>query len=115
MTSLRDCLEEVIGKGSGLFVRSYAIPGAYRRSEWEPGEFLTELQRESPGVLEDGAWGEWVTRRGMGLTFFIHYGQQGFSLSHQEVPGYGHLRVLEVSQRYARDTALSNVGRPGRF
>ena len=52
MTTLRDCLDEVIGKGPGLFVRSYAIPGAYRKSEWEPDEFLTELQRESPGVLE---------------------------------------------------------------
>ena len=108
-------MEEVIGKGSGFFVRSYAIPGAYRKSEWEPGEFLTELQHDSPGVLEDGAWGEWVTRPGIGLTFFIHYGHQGFSLSHQEVPGYGHLRVLEVSQRYARDTILSNTIRPVRF
>ena len=115
MTNLRDCLEEVIGKGPGLFVRSYAIPGAYRRSEWEPGEFLTELKRESPGVLEDSAWGEWVMRRGMGLTYFIHYGQKGLSLSHREVPGYGHLRVLEASQRYARDTTLSIVGHPGRF
>ena len=52
MTDLRDCLEEVIGKGPGFFVRSYAIPGAYRRSEWEPDEFLTELQRESQECLE---------------------------------------------------------------
>ena len=107
VTSLRDCLEEVIARGSGLFIRSYNIPGAHRRSEWDPAELLAELEVESPGVLEDGAWGEWVTRPGIGLTYSINYGQLGFSVSHQEVPGYGRLRALEVAQRHVVDTLPS--------
>ena len=109
VTSLRDCLEEVIARGPGFFIRSYNMPGAYRRSEWEPAELLAELEIESPGVLEDAAWGEWVRRPGIGLTYSIHYGQLGFSVSHQEVPGYGRLRALEVAQRIVPD-ALSSLG-----
>jgi hypothetical protein len=112
MTKLRDCLQEVIERGPGFFIRSYAIPGAYRRSEWEPVEFLTELERESPGVLEDDAWGEWVRRPGIGLTFYINYGCLGFSMSNREVPGYGHLRVLEVSQRSVPEPMLPALIRP---
>jgi hypothetical protein len=111
MTTLRDCLEEVIGKGPGLFIRSYAIPGAYRISEWEPRAFLSELQFEAPGLLEDEAWGEWSTRQDIGLTCSIHYGRLGSSMSHREVPGYGHLRVLEVSHRYRQDTIPSTPSR----
>ncbi|MGO8950914.1 MAG: hypothetical protein ACLQUY_25325 [Ktedonobacterales bacterium] len=115
MTTLRDCLQEVISNGSELFIRSYAIPGAYRTSEWEPVKFLDELQRESPGVLEDDAWGEWVNRPVSGLTFYIHYGYLGWSMSHREVPGYGHLRALEVSQRHMRDTVRSTLAQSSRF
>jgi hypothetical protein len=113
MTTLQDCLEEVIGKGPGFFIRSYAIPGAYRTSDWEPGAFLIELQRDAPGLLEDDAWGEWTTRQGIGLTYSIHYGRSGSSMSHREVPGYGHLRALEVSHRYVQDTILSTLPRHG--
>src|SRR5579864_4167098 len=98
MTNLRACLQEVIEKGPGFFIRSYAIPGAYRTSEWEPAVLLAELEHEAPGLLEDHAWTEWLTHPGVGLTAYIHYGVRGSSMSHREVPGYGHLRVLEVSQ-----------------
>jgi hypothetical protein len=109
VTSLRDCLEEVIARGSGFFIRGYNVPGANRRSEWGSAELLAELELESPGVLEDAAWGEWVTRPGIGLTYSIHYGQLGFSVSHQEVPGYGRLRAFEVAQRHVPD-ALPSLG-----
>ena len=114
VTSLRDCLEEVIARGSGLFMRSYNIPGAHRKSEWDPAELLAELELESPGVLADAAWGEWVTRPGIGLTYSINYGRLGFSASHQEVPGYGRLRALEVAQRHGQD-ALPSLGSLGAY
>jgi hypothetical protein len=95
MTTLLDCLQEVIGKGTGFFIRGYAVPGAYRTVEWVSTTLLTELQRESPGVLEDHAWTEWSRRPGSDMACFIHYGFYGLSMSHQEVPGFGHLRVIE--------------------
>jgi hypothetical protein len=101
MTTLHDCLREVMEKGTGFFIRSYAIPGAYRTSEWVTTTLLTELQNESPGVLEDHAWTEWSQIPGVGTICFIHYGFCGFSPSHREVPGYGHLRVLEQSHQQA--------------
>jgi hypothetical protein len=108
MTTLLDCLQEVIGKGPDFFIRSYAIPGSHRTSEWVSTALLTELQRESPGVLEDHAWTEWRWRPDTGMACFIHYGFRGLSMSHQEVPGYGHLRALERSNQKVVDSTWSS-------
>jgi hypothetical protein len=108
MTTLFDCLQEVIGKGPDFFIRSFAIPGTNRTSEWVSTALLTELQRESPGVLEDHAWTEWSRRPDTGMTCFIHYGFRGLSISHQEVPGYGHLQVLERSNQKVVDSTWSS-------
>jgi hypothetical protein len=58
MTSQRDCLEEVIGKGAGLVIHTSIPTGAQRTVEWEPVALLAHLQRFSPGVLGARAWRE---------------------------------------------------------
>ncbi len=98
MATLRDCLQEVIDAGDGYFIKSDA-PGAYRPSQWEAAALLADMQVESPGVLLDSAWNEWSTLSNGSKTCTINYGAAGRSISHREVPGYGHLRALEVSQK----------------
>lgn len=99
MSSVQDCLQEVIELGPRYFIRISAPAGADRTSEWEPAELLAVMQRESPGVLEDHAWTEWSTHPGVGSTCYIHYGSFGSALGHREVPGYGHLVAFELSQK----------------
>jgi hypothetical protein len=97
MTSLQDCLEDVIGKGSGYVIRTSLPTGAYNTMQWQPAAFLAHLQLTSPGVLADHAWTEWHTHRTSGPVGYVHYGALGSSLAHLEVPGYGRLTVLEHS------------------
>ena len=101
MTSLQDCLEEVIAKESGN-VAGYVIhnstrSGTQRVGEWDPAALLAHLHVTSPGVLEDHAWMEWHTGRTGGTVGYIHYGAPGGALGHMEVPGYGRLSVVERS------------------
>lgn len=99
MTTLQDCLQEIIEKGPRYFIRSAVPLGANTAMEWEPAALLDDMRQKSPGVLEDHAWTEWSVRPTIGSSCFIHYGVRGSSLGHQEVPGYGHLRVLELAQK----------------
>ena len=100
MTSLQDCLQEVIAKGPGYFIRA-GTPAAYRPSQWEPAALLAEMRREAPGLLDDPAWMEWSTLPGGSTEGSIQPGVFGRSLGHQPIPGYGRLRVLELSQKRA--------------
>ncbi len=98
MTSLQDCLEEVIARGAGYCIRSDA-PGAYRSSQWEPAVLLADMQHEAPNTLQDHAWTEWSALRDGSATCSIHYGVKGVALGHMGVPGYGHLRAFVLSQK----------------
>jgi hypothetical protein len=100
MTSLQDCLQEVIAKGPGYFIRA-GTPAAYRPSQWEPAALLAEMRRAAPGLLDDPAWMEWSTLPGGSTAGSIQPGVFGRSLGHQPIPGYGRLRVLEQSQKRA--------------
>ena len=98
MTSVQDCLEEVIARGAGYVIRSDAS-GAYRPSQWEPAALLADLQHEAPNTLRDHAWTEWSVLRDGSATCSINYGVAGVALGHMGVPGYGHLRAFALSQK----------------
>jgi hypothetical protein len=98
-STLQDCIQEIIAKGPGYFIRSTMPEGARPVTEWEPTTLLEYMRQNSTGILEDHAWTEWSVRPVIGSNCFIHYGSRGSSLTHLEVPGYGHLRAFELSQR----------------
>lgn len=98
MTTLFDCLQEVIAKGPRFIVRSSAAASGQAVTEWEPSALLDDMRQTSPAVLDDPAWTEWSVRPRIGASSFIHYGVRGYSLSHMEVPGYGNLQARELDQ-----------------
>ena len=106
MTTVQDCLHEIIAKGPGYFIRSSMPDGSRAVAEWEPATLLEDMRQHSPGVLDDHAWTEWSDRPTIGSSCFIHYGSRGSSLAHREVPSYGHLRALELSQKRQASTAM---------
>jgi hypothetical protein len=97
MTTVQDCLQELIAKGKGYVIHSSLLAGADKTSDWEPAALLADMQQTSPGILEDHAWTEWIARPHGTSVCYIHYGIPGSSLSHREVPGYGHLRAAVES------------------
>ncbi|MGZ3585169.1 MAG: hypothetical protein ACXVCT_20695 [Ktedonobacterales bacterium] len=103
MTTVQDCMQEIIAKGPGYFIRGRAPAGEHVAREWEPQALLDDMRQNIPGILEDHAWTEWSLRPDIGVTCIIHYGVRGFSLGYMEVPGYGTLRVLELSQKRRTD------------
>lgn len=105
MTTVQDCMQEIIAKGSGYFIRSSVLGGTRAAAEWEPATLLEDMRKNAPGVLDDHAWTEWSVRPAIGTNCFIHYGSRGSSLAHQEVPSYGHLRAFELSQKRQTSTA----------
>lgn len=110
MTNLQDCLQEIIAKGSGYFIRSSFLASAHEATEWESTALLDDMWQKSPGVLDDHAWTEWTIRQGIGSTCAIHYGIRGSSLGHRDIPGYGRLRAFEQSQRRHASTGESGDG-----
>lgn len=112
MTTVQDCMHEIIAKGPGYFIRGAVPAGAQVAREWDPAALLEDMQQNLPGVLEDHAWTEWSVRPNIGVTCIIHYGVRGFSLGYMEVPGYGNLRVLELSQKRQTGTGEKSGGSP---
>lgn len=113
MTTLFDCLQEIIEKGPQYFIRGAVPSGATMALEWDPATLLDDMRQKSPGVLEDHAWTEWSVRPIIGSSCFIHYGVRGSSLGYQEIPGYGHLRALELAQKKQTGAgAISGNARP---
>lgn len=108
MTTVQDCMQEIIAKGPGYFIRGGVPSGAHEAREWDPTALLEDMRQNLPGVLEDHAWTEWSVRPNIGVTCVVHYGVRGFSLGYMEVPGYGNLRVLELSQKQ-----LASAGEKG--
>ena len=106
MATVRDCLQELVDLGTGFYVHSDAS-GAYRPSRWESAALLADMHAESPGVLRDPAWIEWSALPNGSKTCSINYGTRGTSNSHREVPGYGHLRAFEASQKQSERVSAS--------
>jgi hypothetical protein len=94
-STVQDCLQEVIARGSGYVVSSSAHIGAQRTVEWEPSALLADMQRESPNVLLDHAWTEWSRLGDGSQSCAIVYGKVGASPGERGVPGYGLLHVYE--------------------
>jgi hypothetical protein len=108
MTTVQDCLQEIIAKGTKYFISSTVSAAAGGNPEWAATALYANMQQESPGLLSHHAWTEWATLPDGSSVCYIHYGVFGFSLSHADVPGYGSLRALELShsQRASNRTFL---------
>jgi hypothetical protein len=118
MTTVNDCMQEIIAKGPGYFIRGGVPSGEQVAAEWDPTALLEDMQHHLPGVLEDHAWTEWSVRPDIGVICLVHYGVRGFSLGYMEVPGYGKLCVLVrlsvvclVIDRPGNDAHLSMLSR----
>lgn len=105
-------MQEIIAKGPGYFIRGGVPSGEHAAAEWDPTALLEDMRHHHPGVLEDHAWTEWSVRPNVGVTCLVHYGVRGFSLGYMEVPGYGNLRVLELSQKRQGGTGEKGDGSP---
>lgn len=99
MTTVFDCLQDIIAKGPKFFIRSSAATSGPVATEWEPTALLNNMRQTAPALLDDPAWTEWSVRPSIGASCFIHYGVRGYSLGHMEAPGYGTLRAFELDQK----------------
>ena len=107
-STVQDCLQEVIARGSGYVVSSSTHIGAQRTVEWEPSALLADMQRESPNVLLDHAWTEWSRLADGSQSCAIVYGKVGASPGERGVPGYGLLHVYE-SWHLQKTTRSNNI------
>lgn len=110
MMNVQDCLLEVIAKGPGYVIRSAERAGIDRKSEWEPAALLADIQQESPLLLVDHAWTEWVILADGSQSCAIVYGIRGGPPGERAVLGYGSLHAFELrhKQRDERgDTSLT--------
>lgn len=94
-STVQDCLQEIIARGSGYVVSSSPHIGAQRTVEWEPSALLADMLRESPNLLLDHAWTEWNRLADGSQSCAIVYGKVGVSPGERGVPGYGLLHVYE--------------------
>ena len=95
LTTIQDCLEEIIALGTGYVINSSSHIGAQRTVEWEPGALLADMLRESPNVLLDHAWTEWGRLTDGSQSCAIVYGKRSASPGERGIPGYGLLHVYE--------------------
>lgn len=98
MTTVFDCVQDIIAKAPKFLVRSSAVTSGPAATEWEPTTLLNNMRQIAPAVLDDPTWTEWSLRPSIGANCFIHYGVRGYSLGHIKTPGYGNLRALELDQ-----------------
>lgn len=106
--NLQDCFEEVIAKGPGFVIHSSERVGAHRTSDWDPAALLEDIRFESPLVLTDHAWTDWMLLTDGTLSCSIIYGIRGLSSGQRAIPGYGILHVYTTGhvQRPARVEVL---------
>jgi hypothetical protein len=93
MTTLLECLQEVIAKGPGFVIHSSLRAGANSTSDWDPAALLADIQFESPLVLTDHAWTDWTILTDGSQSCTIPYGVRGSTSGQRGIPGYGTLRV----------------------
>ena len=117
MTNVQDCLLEVIAKGPGYVIRSSERAGIDRESEWEPRALLADIQQESPRLLADHAWTEWIILADGSQSCAIVYGIRGGPPGDRAILGYGTLRAFELRHKQqverAADTSLTKGFVPG--
>lgn len=117
MTNVQDCLREVIAKGPGYVIRSSEQAGIDRKSEWEPAALLADIQQESPRLLADHAWTEWIILADGSQSCAIVYGMRDGPPGERAILSYGHLRAFESRHKQkveqAADTSLTTGFVPG--
>jgi hypothetical protein len=94
-STVHDCLQEIIVRGSGYVIQSSSHIGAQRTVNWEPSALLADMLWESPRVLADHAWTEWCRLVDGSQSCAIVYGKLGASPGERGIPGYGLLHVYE--------------------
>ena len=109
MTNVQDCLLEVIAKGPGYVIRSAERAGIDRKSEWEPTALLAAIQQESPRLLADHAWTEWIILADGSQSCAIIYGIHGGPPGERAILGYGHLRAFESRHKQNIDQADTSL------
>jgi hypothetical protein len=117
MTTVQDCLLEVIAKGPGYVIHSSERAGVDRMSDWEPSALLADIQQESPRLLSDHAWTEWTILADGSQSCAIVYGIRRGPPGDRAILGYGSLRAFELrhKQKVERvpDTSLTKGFVPG--
>jgi hypothetical protein len=93
MTTVQDCIQEVIAKGPDYVIHSSLRAGAHRTADWEPSALLADMRLESPLALTDHAWTEWTVLADGSHSCVIVYGIVGAPPGERSVPGYGSLRA----------------------
>ena len=101
MTTVQDCLEEVIAQGPGYVIHSSIRVGVHRTTDWEPSALLADIQIESPNVLRDHAWTEWRRLADGSQSCAIVYGKRSDSPGERGVLGYGVLHAYESWHKQA--------------
>lgn len=96
MTTVQECLQEVIAHGPGYVIHSSGEEGPARTADWDPSALLADIQLESPRLLEDHAWTEWTTLADGSQTCAIVYGRPGSPPGDRAILGYGSLRAFEA-------------------
>jgi hypothetical protein len=95
MTTVQDCLQEVIAQGSDYVIHSSIRVGVHRTTAWEPSALLADIQVESPNLLRDHAWIEWSRLADGSRSCAIIYGKRSDSPGERGVLGYGVLHAYE--------------------
>jgi hypothetical protein len=95
MTTVQDCLQEVIAQGPDYVIHSSIRTGAHRTADWDPRVLLADMQVESPQTLRDHAWTEWSVLADGSHSCAIVYGKRGDSPGERGVLGYGVLHAYE--------------------
>jgi hypothetical protein len=117
MTTVEDCLQEVIAQGPGYVIHSSSHGGAHGIADWEPSALLADMEGKSPLVLSDHAWTEWGRLADGSQSCAIVYGTVGASPGERGVPGYGLLYAYESwhqqSGARSKDIPLANGFRLG--
>jgi hypothetical protein len=101
MTTVQDCLQEVIAQGPGYVIHSSIRAGVDRTMDWEPSALLADIQAESPAVLRDHAWTEWRRLADGSLSCAIVAGKRSDSAGERGVLGYGVLHAYETWHKQA--------------
>jgi hypothetical protein len=106
MTTVQDCLQEVIAQGPDYIIHSSIRVGAHRTTDWEPSVLLADMQVESPNVLRDHAWTEWRRLADGSQSCAIVAGKQSDSPGERGVLGYG---VLHAYESWHKQTAAHDA------
>lgn len=95
MTTVQDCLQEVIALGPGYVIHSTSTARTSRMADWEPSALLADMQVQAPNVLNNHARTEWHVLADRSQSCAIVYGKRSDAPGERGVPGYGVLHAYE--------------------